>query len=120
MIKEEELAADIARTRASALFEQSNERFDRFAFAARALELLALERTTVALCEGRAQVRVESGRQWGRRRGERWAVLSIPPRASRRAIAIAVAELAAKSYAPYVMDVLLRYGGADGGGANAA
>jgi hypothetical protein len=112
-LKEEELSADIARTRASALLEQSSERFDRFAFAARALELVRLERTRVVLCEGHARVRIESGRQWGGARGpdgtaiDRWAMLSIPPRASRRAIALAVAELAPREPAAYVMDVLL-------------
>ena len=112
MLKEEELSADIARTRASALVEQSSERFDRFAFAARALDLVRPERTRVVLCEGHARVRIESGRQWGLAREggavERWAMLSIPPRASRRAIALAVAELAEREPAAYVMDVLLR------------
>jgi hypothetical protein len=87
--------------------ESSEERFDRIAFARRALDLVRPVGTRVAICEGTAAVHVASGRNW---RGgyARWAVLSIPPRASRRAIALAVAELAGRSpAAPFAFDVLL-------------
>jgi hypothetical protein len=85
--------------------ETSDEAFDRMEFARRALELVRPPRTTVALCGGAARMRVEHGRNWGRGSGERWAVLAIPPRASRRAIALAVAELA-RVPPPYALDVL--------------
>ncbi len=112
---------DVAREPTRALDETSDESFDRAAFARRALELVAPPRTTVAICEGASRMRVESGRAWGRPVGERWALLAIPPRASRRAIALAVAELAARSEPPegsarayrawppgaYTLDVLL-------------
>jgi len=97
---------DIAPERDRAVDETSDEAFDRSEFARRALELVNPPQTTVAICEGAARMRVESGRVWGRGRGARWAMLAIPPRASRRAIALAVAELA-RLPRPYVLDVLL-------------
>ena len=102
---------DIAHERELALVETSAERFDRLEFARRALDLVRPRRTTVALCEGTARVHVESGRVWGRAPDARWAVLAIPPRASRRAIAIAVAGLAREAD-PYALDVLLAAGDA--------
>ncbi len=87
-----------------ALDETSGERFDRIGFAAHALELVRPARTTVALCEG-SRLRVEAGRVWGGEPGDRWALLAIPPTASRRAIATAVAELA-RAPRPYVLDLL--------------
>jgi len=97
-----------------ALLETSNERFDRLAFAQRALDLVNPLRTRIAICVeparpsrlGRiARVRVESGRAWGHGPGARWAILSIPAHASRRAIAAAVSELAGEPL-PYALDVL--------------
>jgi hypothetical protein len=86
------------------LDETSDERFDRTAFAMQALELVRPPRTTVAVCSG-SRLRVETGRAWGRHPAERWAMLSIPPTASRRAIATAIAELA-RAPRPYVLDLL--------------
>ncbi|MDB4940999.1 MAG: hypothetical protein JWP97_533 [Labilithrix sp.] len=73
--------------------ERSTESFDRIAFAEQALALVALERVTVAICAGTRRVSVDGGRQWGKPEGHRWAVLSVPVDASRRAIARAVLEL---------------------------
>jgi hypothetical protein len=84
---------DVAREPSRALDETSDDRFDRAAFARHALDLVRPPCTTVAICEGAARMRVESGRAWGKARDERWALLAIPARASRRAIALAVAEL---------------------------
>jgi hypothetical protein len=101
--------------------ETSDERFDRAAFARRALELVQPPRMTVAICEGAARMRVESGRLWGRPRTsrcdgeggpvEKWALLAIPAQASRRAIALAVAQLASEPPA-YALDVLMGEAGA--------
>lgn len=91
------------------LVETSDEAFDRLAFAEEALRRLPPSRTTVALCRGLTRVRVETGRAWDQEdpRG-RWAILSVPPRASRRAITVAVAALAGPRRAePYVLDTLL-------------
>jgi hypothetical protein len=85
--------------------ESSAEAFDRIAFAERALELLRPPpRTTVAVCPGNTRVRVEAGRTWGKP-GERWAMLVVPPNASRRAIVLAISEIAGKS-SPWAYDVL--------------
>jgi hypothetical protein len=104
---ESHIAANRADLVRSALVETSDERFDRMVFAQHALDLVRLVGTRVAVCEGLSKVHVASGKNW---RGgyDRWAVLSIPPRASRRAIALAVAELAAQCpAAPFTFDVLL-------------
>jgi hypothetical protein len=51
---------------------------------------------------------VEVGRQWGGARGERWAVLSVPMNASRRAIANAVLSLGdGTAPRPWTLDVLI-------------
>lgn len=87
--------------------EASTDVFDRMSFARRALDLVKRPKTTIALCEGVFRVRVELGRQWGDPEGSEWAIVSVPPRASRRAIALAIAALADTSVRPYVLDVLL-------------
>jgi len=87
--------------------ETSSERFDRLAFAERALALVRPANTRVAICQGRTRVTVESGRAWGRAANARWALVSVPPAASRRAIAIAALALAGPSPEPYALDVLL-------------
>ena len=101
--------ADVALEPEREIDETSGERFDRAAFARQALELVNPPRTTVAICEGASRMRVASGRLWGRVRegqSERWALLAIPDHASRRAIALAVAELAHMPR-PYLLDVLI-------------
>lgn len=85
---------------------RSSEEFDRFAFASRALALVRPVKTTVAIREGRRRVKVASGRQWSGDATERWAILSIPRDASRRAIANAVLDLAGTAR-PWALDVLL-------------
>jgi hypothetical protein len=88
--------------------QSSTESFDRIAFAERALALVRPPRTTVAICPGSRRVRVEAGRQWGAPRGDRWAVLSVPENASRRAIANAVLELGdGTAPRPWALDVLI-------------
>ena len=89
------------------LAESSTESFDRIAFAERALELVRPPRTTVAICEGARQVKVVSGRQWGKEPDARWAVVSVPLDASRRAIAAAVLGLHAGSSRAWALDVLM-------------
>jgi hypothetical protein len=105
-IREPDHMADIAPYRDREVDETSDEGFDRAEFARQALDLVRPAQTTVAICEGAARMRVASGRAWGHGPGARWAVLAVPPRASRRAIALAVAELA-RAPRPWVLDVLL-------------
>jgi hypothetical protein len=86
----------------------SDERFDRMAFAEDAIKKIRAPKTTVALCSSRSRVRIEIGRAWGREPGARWAVVAIPPFASKRAIAVAVAALATDARGPYAIDVLFK------------
>jgi hypothetical protein len=95
---------DVSYERERALDETSDERFDRKAFAMRALDLVRPAGVTVAVCDG-ARMRVETGRNWRGAPARRWALLAVPPGASRRAIATAVAELTG-SPEPYALDVL--------------
>jgi hypothetical protein len=91
--------------------QSSPERFDRIAFAERALALVRPPGTTVAICEGARGVRVQAGRQWGAPAGKRWAVLSVPANASRRAIANAILELGDGTVpGPWALDVLVGSG----------
>lgn len=88
--------------------QSSTESFDRIAFAERALALVRPPGTTVAICPGARRLRVQSGRQWGAPIGKRWAVLSVPANASRRAIASAILELGDGSTPrPWALDVLI-------------
>jgi hypothetical protein len=89
------------------LLETSEERFDRIAFAQRALDLVRPTRTRVAIGEGRVRVHVESGRNWrGGAPGSKWGMLLVPRTASRRAIALGVLELIGEP-TPFSLDVLL-------------
>jgi hypothetical protein len=101
---------DVAREPEREVDETSDERFDRAAFARHALALLRPPRTTVpicvAICEGAHRMHVASGRVWGGEPGQRWAMLAIPRSASRRAITLAMAELASVPR-PWALDVLL-------------
>jgi hypothetical protein len=99
--------SDVARERELEGTETSTESFDRMAFAARAVALVKPANMRVAIAAGRSRVVVESGRLWGRPEGARWAMLCVPPRASHRAIAAAVAALAGPAPEPYVLDTLL-------------
>jgi hypothetical protein len=86
--------------------DHDREIFDRLAYAKRALRLLGV-RTTVALCAGAERLRVESGGLPGAPELGTWAIVSIPPDASRAHIAATLARLAGREGDPYVMDVLL-------------
>ncbi|MFO0679025.1 MAG: hypothetical protein U0169_21025 [Polyangiaceae bacterium] len=88
--------------------EWSSESFDRIAFAESLLERLRPTATRIALCRGLTKVRTESGRLWPETR-TRWALLSIPPHASRRAIAFGIVELCrgAEDFDPWVLDALV-------------
>lgn len=88
------------------LWQSSYEVFDRIAFAERIVALVRPKGTTVAICEGMRRVRLQSGRQWGGPPGARWAILSVPKTASRRAIATAVLGLHAGETKPFALDVL--------------
>jgi hypothetical protein len=62
----------------------------------------------VAICPGARRLRVQAGRQWGASPGTRWAVLSLPADASRKAIASAILELGDGSApGPWALDLLI-------------
>lgn len=88
---------------------ESDEEFDRLAFARRALDLVDPGRTRVVLCPGSRQVRLDTGRAWGRASPTRWAVFWVPLRASRRAIALAALELSEGTSPPYALDALISH-----------
>jgi hypothetical protein len=88
--------------------EGSRERFDRIAFATRAVEIIRPRRMTVCVCQAKSKLSVQSGRTWGRHPEETWAIVSVPPTASRKAIALAVSRLGMIGETePYALDVLL-------------
>ena len=96
------------------LFDQSlrleyrdPDAFDRIAFAKRALRRLRPKRMKVALYEAVSSLHVESGRDFKRGEGATWAMVGIPPHASREHIAYALAELAGVESVPYAVQMLL-------------
>ncbi|KYF51001.1 hypothetical protein BE08_43700 [Sorangium cellulosum] len=81
--------------------------FDRIAFAMRALDRLRPRRMTVAVYPALAALRVERGKNLHRGEGGSWAIVGIPPHASREHIAYALAELAGVESVPYAVQTLL-------------
>jgi hypothetical protein len=67
--------------------------FDRIAFAMRALRVLRPKRMKIAVYPAVSALHVASGEEYGRGEGARWAMVGIPPRASREHIAYALVEL---------------------------
>ena len=90
---------------------QDSEDFDRIAFAMRALNRLRPKRMTVAVYPAVSSLRIEQGRDL-HREGGTWAIVGIPPHASREHIAYALAELAGKESVPYTVQMLLADAGA--------
>jgi hypothetical protein len=86
------------------------EDFDRIAFAMRALKKLRPRRMTVAVYEAVSSLHVESGRDARRGEGATWAMVGIPPHASREHIAYALAELAGVESVPFAVQMLLAEG----------
>jgi len=82
------------------------EEFDRIAFAMRALDRLRPKRMTVAVYSATSGLSVEQSRDL-RREGSSYALVGIPPHASREHIAYALAELAGVASVPYTVQSLL-------------
>jgi hypothetical protein len=87
--------------------DSSEEVFDRLAFAAYVLGQVRPPIERVVVASGRHGVEVESGRYWGHGPGARWALMSVPARASSRAIVLAAASLAGTSTPAWALDALL-------------
>ncbi|WP_234022836.1 hypothetical protein [Sorangium cellulosum] len=81
--------------------------FDRIAFAMRALDRLRPKRMTVAVYPATSAMRVERGQNLHHGEGGSWAIVGIPPHASREHIAYALAELAGVASVPYAVQSLL-------------
>lgn len=87
----------------------SGESFDRIAFALRALEILKPRGMTVAVFQGRFGLQIERGRDWGRGPDATWAMVRVPPDASRESIILALTELSGLPAAPWLLDTLLSH-----------
>ena len=81
--------------------------FDRMAFAMRALRRLRPRRMKVAVYQAVSSLHVKSGADFGRGEGATWAMVGIPPHASREHIAYALVELAGVASVPYAVQMLL-------------
>ena len=82
------------------------EEFDRIAFAMRALDRLRPKRVTVAVYPAVSALHVERGQDM-RREGSSFAIVGIPPHASREHIAYALAEIAGVSSVPFAVRAIL-------------
>jgi hypothetical protein len=82
------------------------EEFDRIAFAMRALDRLRPKKMTVAVYPATSALRVERSLDL-RSVGGSYAVVGIPPHASRAHIAYALAELAGVASVPYAVQAVL-------------
>jgi hypothetical protein len=87
--------------------DRGGESFDRIAFALRALEILKPRGMTVAVFHGRFDLKIERGRDWGGGPNATWAMVRIPPDASREHIILALTELSGLPAAPWLLDTLL-------------
>jgi hypothetical protein len=85
------------------------ERFDRIAFALRALEILKPRGMTVAVFAGRFDLQIERGRDWGGGPDATWAMVRIPPDASREHIILALTQLSGVPATPWLLDTLLSH-----------
>ncbi len=87
--------------------DYDREAFDRLAYARQLLRLLKVRRR-VALCVGTEKIQLDQGGWHGLPMQPPWAILSIPPDASRAHIALTIAQLAGRSRDPFLLDTLLR------------
>jgi len=82
---------------------RSAESFNRVAYAIQLLKLLNPP-LTVAVYGNRGHLRVERGRALGE--ASAWALLGVPPHATRESIARALVELSGLERAPFLVDLL--------------
>lgn len=90
------------------LEHRDTERFDRIAFAIRVLGVLDPSRMSVAVYRSTLDLHMEHGRDLAGGPDAGWAIVGIPPHASRRTIAYALAELAGQESVPFLVDVLVQ------------
>ncbi|MEP7125257.1 MAG: hypothetical protein ABJE95_30280 [Byssovorax sp.] len=87
--------------------------FDRIAFAMRALRRLRTRQMRVIVYATISTLQVEQGNDPRRGKGARYALVGIPPHASREHIAYALAELAGVASMPFAIEALLADRGGD-------
>lgn len=85
---------------------QDATQFDRIAFAMLALERLRPKRMRIAVYKSVSSMQIESSEDL-KREGYRYALVGIPPFASREHIAYALAELVGVASVPYAVQMLL-------------
>ena len=83
------------------------ERFDRIRYAMRVLDVLRPARVDVTLTAGYRDLRVERGHAWRRPPGYLWAMVSIPPDATREEIALALIDVSGSPGGALVLESLL-------------
>ena len=81
--------------------------FDRIAFAMRALGRLRTRQMRVVVYTTMSTLQIERGNDPRRGKGATFALVGIPPHASREHIAYALAELAGVASVPYAVQALL-------------
>ena len=86
---------------------RDREPFDRIAFALRVISILRPD-MNVTVHRGFRRLVVQRGRDRAHGPDAFWAMIAIPPDASRAHVVTALAELAGLSHAPYVVDLLLQ------------
>ncbi len=87
--------------------------FDRIAFAMRALRRLRTRQMRVVVYTTMSTLQIERGNDPRRGKGATFALVGIPPHASREHIAYALAELAGVASVPYAVQALLADSGGD-------
>jgi hypothetical protein len=83
------------------------ERFDRIRYALRVLDALRPVHVDVTLCAGYRDLRIERGHAWRRPPGYQWALVAIPPDATREEIALALLDLAGVTSSALAVESLL-------------
>jgi hypothetical protein len=89
-------------------------RFDRLAFAMRALDILRPPKMKVVVYERVRELRIEQGIDHERGPDATWAMVGIPPHASREHIAYELAKLVGFAEQAWVTAILIRLGEVDG------
>ena len=86
---------------------QDPTEFDRIGFAMRVLRRLKPRRMTVAVYPAVSSLQVQRGADFRGGEGASWAMVGIPPHASREHIAYALVELAGVASVPYAIQSIL-------------
>lgn len=81
--------------------------FDRLRYARRVLDALNPDRVSVLLVAGYKDIRVDRGHEWTRPAGYTWAMVSVPPDATREEIALAMMDLAGVTGGAFTLEALL-------------